>query len=72
MVKQNKGTQNVSKKKRTCFVKRLYLEHKRMVKPNGKQLVFGTVGAFVGAVVMAVSVSAVDSVFTALLELFLV
>lgn len=58
-------------KKKSSFFKKLKRMHKSMSKPNLKQWFKGTIGVFVGAIVMALCVSAFDSVFTALVGLFL-
>lgn len=56
--------------KKMSFVKQLQRTHRSMSKPTGKQLVKGTCGTFVVAVIAALSVSAFDSVFTAIVGLF--
>lgn len=59
------------KTKKVGFFKKLYREHKSLMKPTKKQWLKGTVSTFGIAVAAALSISAVDSVFTALLGLFL-
>lgn len=56
-----------TKKKKPSWFRRVRNMHKSMTKPTGKQWFKGTAGVMVGAIVAAVCVSAVDSVFTAMI-----
>lgn len=56
-----------TKKKKQSWFRRVRNMHKSMTKPTGKQWCKGTAGVMVGAIVVAVCVSAVDSVFTAMI-----
>lgn len=57
-------------KKRTSLMKRLYHEYQALIRPTKKQWLKGTLATFGIAVVGALSISAIDSVFTAFIGLF--